>query len=172
MCRKVSKLCAAICEHWHHVPGASLPPALPHSAGCRRCNTELKHQLLQFARLSLFLFSSTVLRLPLGSQHYRPRHQGTLIQVEAALGKVHKIQRDDSSLKCAPKGFDSILAKGRQEPDGKMDAKVKLDKHDVAVPQSKPLPQADSASSSFQQSEYLVYQESQQRLRYVLTFKW
>lgn len=94
------------------------------------------------------------------------------VQVEAALGKVHTIQRDDSSLSCAPKGFDSILAKGRQEPNGKMDVKVKLDKHDVAVPQAKPEPQDDAASSSFHQSEYLVYKESQQRLRYVLTFKW
>lgn len=94
------------------------------------------------------------------------------LQVEAALGKVHPIQKDDSSLKSAPSGFDSILAKGRQEPDDKKDVKVKLDKHDVAVPQAKPLPQADSANSSFHQSEYLVYKESQQRLRYVLTFKW
>lgn len=95
-----------------------------------------------------------------------------LLQVEAALGKVHKIQQDDHKLTSAPSGFDSILAKGRQEPDGEKDTKVKLDKRDVSVPQGKPLPQPDAASSSFSQSEYLVYKESQQRLRYVLTFKW
>lgn len=92
--------------------------------------------------------------------------------VEAALGKMHSIQRDDSSLKSAPAGFDSILAKGRQEPDGRQDALLKIGKHNVCVPQGTPLPQSDSSGSSFYQSEYLVYRENQQRLRYVLTFKW
>lgn len=85
---------------------------------------------------------------------------------------MHSIQQDDSSLKCAPKGFDSILAKGRQEPDDQKDVKLKLDGKDVAVPQAKPQPQHDASNSSFHQSEYLVYKESQQRLRYIMTFKW
>jgi poly [ADP-ribose] polymerase len=38
---------------------------------------------------------------------------------EVAIGKQHVIQRDDGSLTQAPKGSDSVLAKGTQEP-GKM----------------------------------------------------
>lgn len=92
--------------------------------------------------------------------------------VEAALGNVHSIHRDDSSLKSAPSGYDSILAKGRQEPDSQRDALLEIDARDVCVPQGAPVPQGDSAGSSFHQSEYLVNEEHQQRLRYVLSFKW
>ena len=35
---------------------------------------------------------------------------------EVALGKEKEITRDDSSLKSAPTGFDSVVAKGRTEP--------------------------------------------------------
>lgn len=92
--------------------------------------------------------------------------------VEAALGHVHSIQRDDSSLTSAPTGYDSILGKGRQEPDSQRNTHLKIDARDVCVPQGSPVPQDDSAGSSFHQSEYLVYKEHQQRLRYVLSFKW
>ena len=37
---------------------------------------------------------------------------------EVALGKEKHIDRDDSSLVAAPKGYDSIVAKGRTEPGG------------------------------------------------------
>ena len=47
-----------------------------------------------------------------------PSRDGTGIMFlnEVAIGKQHVITRDDSSLKVAPKGFDSVLAKGRVEP--------------------------------------------------------
>lgn len=35
---------------------------------------------------------------------------------EVALGSEHSITRDDSSLKAAPKGFDSVVARGHTEP--------------------------------------------------------
>ena len=35
---------------------------------------------------------------------------------EVALGKIKEITRNESSLTAAPKGFDSVLAKGNQEP--------------------------------------------------------
>jgi poly [ADP-ribose] polymerase len=38
----------------------------------------------------------------------------------------------------------------------------------VIVPQGKPVKQSKYSKSSFTQSEYLVYRESQVRLRYVL----
>ena len=41
---------------------------------------------------------------------------GIMFLVEAALGKEHHIKQDDWTLKAAPKGYDSIVAKGRTEP--------------------------------------------------------
>ena len=41
---------------------------------------------------------------------------GIMFLNEVTLGKEHHITCDDSSLVVAPKGFDSIVARGRQEP--------------------------------------------------------
>lgn len=41
---------------------------------------------------------------------------GIMFLNEVALGKEHHITRDDSSLVVAPKGFDSIVARGCTEP--------------------------------------------------------
>ena len=41
---------------------------------------------------------------------------GIMFLVEVALGKEHEITMDNSSLKSAPKGFDSVVARGRTEP--------------------------------------------------------
>ena len=90
---------------------------------------------------------------------------------EVALGKEHSITADDSSLKAAPKGFDSIVARGQKEPDPKHDITFKYDGKDVIVPQGKPIAMKQYARSSFDQSEYLVYKESQIRLRYALQVK-
>ena len=57
---------------------------------------------------------------------------------EVALGKQKEIFRDDGSLVAAPAGFDSILAKGRTEPDPKFDEKIKLGEFEVIVPVGKP----------------------------------
>jgi poly [ADP-ribose] polymerase len=93
---------------------------------------------------------------------------GVMFLAEVALGKEHSITRDDSSLKVAPKGFDSIVARGRTEPDSKHDITWKFDGKKVIVPQGKPIAQKQYADSSFSESEYLVYRESQIRLRYAL----
>jgi hypothetical protein len=65
------------------------------------------------------------------------------------LGEEHSITRDDSSLKCAPKGFDSIVARGYTGPDSKKDVIIKIDGKDVAVPQSKVVEQNQYKGSSF-----------------------
>ena len=90
---------------------------------------------------------------------------------EAALGKEHHIVRDDPSLSKPPAGFQSVVAKGWTEPDPSQDATVTLDGQSVHVAQSKPAQQPDYKNSSFMQSEYLLYQESQARIRYMLTMK-
>lgn len=100
----------------------------------------------------------------------RGRRLGCMFLVEAALGKEHSITRDDSSLKRAPPGFDSIVARGCKEPDPASDITVSIDGNSVTVPLGVPKPMPQYSQSSFSQSEYLLYQESQHRIRYVLTF--
>ena len=84
---------------------------------------------------------------------------------EAALGKEHHIQRDDSSLRAAPPGFDSIVAKGRQEPQPGTETSLTIGGKKVSVPQGKPVPQKEAENSSFSQSEYLL------QMRYLLKIK-
>jgi len=96
---------------------------------------------------------------------------GIMFLNEVALGTEKIIHRDDSSLRVAPAGFDSVLAQGRQEPDPSKDTTITLDKKEVVVPQGKPKPTKSANGSSFHNSEYLVYKESQNRIRYLLKFK-
>ncbi|MBL8799565.1 MAG: WGR domain-containing protein [Planctomycetia bacterium] len=92
---------------------------------------------------------------------------GVMFLAEAALGKEHTITRDDSSLRCAPKGCDCIVARGHTEPDPQHDIEWEFEGKKVVVPQGKPI-KSKYTNSSFTQSEYLLYKESQARLRYVL----
>ena len=50
---------------------------------------------------------------------------GIMFLTEVALGKEHHIDRDNSSLKAAPKGFDCVVAKGWTEP-GTMEELLQL----------------------------------------------
>ncbi|XP_050414615.1 protein mono-ADP-ribosyltransferase PARP3 [Patella vulgata] len=93
---------------------------------------------------------------------------GVMFLSEVALGKEKVIYTDDHTLKSAPKGFDSVLAKGDTEPDPSKDKIIKIDGNDVIIPQGKPIKQNNPSRSNFSQSEYLVYKESQNRLRYML----
>ena len=96
---------------------------------------------------------------------------GVMFLGEAALGKEHHIDTDDPSLRSAPAGYDSIVAQGRQEPDSKGDEEIELDGNTVVVPTGRPINRPKWNHSRFQNSEYLVYKESQARLRYVMTIE-
>ncbi|RHY96826.1 hypothetical protein DYB35_009578 [Aphanomyces astaci] len=107
--------------------------------------------------------------------YVRPTHVdghniGCLFLVEAALGKMHEIRQDDSRLTKAPAGYDSVLAKGTLHPNPDEDRIVQLDGQDVRVNVGRPVT-LKNEHSSFHHDEYLVYQECQQRLRYIITFK-
>src|SRR5688572_2725373 len=95
---------------------------------------------------------------------------GVMFLAEGAIGKQHSIIQDDSSLKQPPKGYDSIIARGHTEPDPSKEIIWTGFDHGkkVVVPQGKPIKVKEYAKSSFSQSEYLVYKESQVRLRYAL----
>ena len=96
---------------------------------------------------------------------------GVMFLAEAVLGKEHSITRDDSSLKAAPKGYHSIVARGQKEPDPNDDITHEFEGREVVIPQGKPIPMKQYARSSFDQSEYLVYKESQVRIRYCCQVK-
>ncbi|XP_056357471.1 LOW QUALITY PROTEIN: protein mono-ADP-ribosyltransferase PARP3-like [Oenanthe melanoleuca] len=93
---------------------------------------------------------------------------GIMFLTEVALGKPYRITRDDPTLCQPPAGYDSVLACGRTEPDPAQDEEVLLDGKKVLVCQGKPIPMAAYKDSSFSQSEYLIYQESQCRIRYLV----
>jgi len=93
---------------------------------------------------------------------------GFMFLNEVALGKEHHINQDDSSLTKPPAGYDSIIAKGWTEPDPSKDTTITLQGNAVTVPQGKPIKQAKWNSSSFSQSEYLIYREDQNHIRYLL----
>jgi poly [ADP-ribose] polymerase len=93
---------------------------------------------------------------------------GVMFLAEAALGREHTITQDNSSLKAAPKGYDCIVARGQTEPDPTHDIVWTFEGKKVVVPQGKPIKQSKFGRSSFSQSEYLLYRESQVRLRYAL----
>ena len=88
---------------------------------------------------------------------------------EVVLGKENHITYDNSSLRSPPSGYDSVVALGQTEPDPSADVELVIDEKPVKVPQGKP--KARGVSSSFSQSEYLIYKESQNRIRYLLKMK-
>jgi poly [ADP-ribose] polymerase len=97
---------------------------------------------------------------------------GLMVLNEVALGKEYHITQDDSSLKAAPKGYDCVVAQGRQEPNPKDDIYVDGEFGKIRIAQGKPQDRNEYAKSSFWQSEYLVYDEAQNYMRYLIKFKW
>ncbi|NXL95839.1 PARP3 polymerase, partial [Alectura lathami] len=93
---------------------------------------------------------------------------GLMFLTEVALGKPYRITCDEPTLRQPPDGYDSVLACGRTEPDPAQDKEVLLDGKKVLVCQGKPIPMPAYKDSSFFQSEYLIYQENQCRIRYLV----
>ncbi|RLV99526.1 hypothetical protein DV515_00009665 [Chloebia gouldiae] len=96
---------------------------------------------------------------------------GIMFLTEVALGKPYRITCDDPTLCQPPAGYDSVLACGRTEPDPAQDEEVLLDGKKVLVCQGKPIPMPAYKDSSFSQSEYLIYKESQCRIRYLVQLR-
>lgn len=88
--------------------------------------------------------------------------------VEAVLGTEHTFTGHEGYLKCAPEGCDSVVARGLNQPDPKLDVYYTFDDRKVIVPQGKPI--RSLKKSNFHHNEFLIYQESQHRIRYVLLF--
>ncbi|XP_062923847.1 protein mono-ADP-ribosyltransferase PARP3 [Mobula hypostoma] len=94
--------------------------------------------------------------------------EGIMFLTEVALGNVHYIFNDDPQLRKPPTGFDSVVARGHTEPDPSQDKVEIIDEKRVIVSQGKPKKVKLAKNSSFDQSEYVIYQESQARLRYLV----
>ncbi|KAJ8409345.1 hypothetical protein AAFF_G00235430 [Aldrovandia affinis] len=99
------------------------------------------------------------------------KNTGVMFLNEVALGKERAITSDDGSLTSPPKGYDSVVARGRMEPDPSKDVTITLDGKEVTVPQGPAINQPKYKGSSFYNSEYLIYKESQCRIRYLLEMK-
>ncbi|KAM6197506.1 LOW QUALITY PROTEIN: protein mono-ADP-ribosyltransferase PARP3-like [Sarcoramphus papa] len=93
---------------------------------------------------------------------------GIMFLMEVALGKTYRITCDDPTLCQLPAGYDSVLACGWTELDPTQDEEVLLDGKKVLVCQGKPNPMPAYKDSSFSQSEYLIYQDSQCRIRHLV----
>ncbi|CAK5114466.1 unnamed protein product [Aphanomyces euteiches] len=89
--------------------------------------------------------------------------------VEAALGQMNEIHQDDTTITKPPTGFDSVVAKGKTHPNPDEDQVITLDNQQVRVNAGKWI--KSGVESAFSFDEYLVYEESQQRLRFIVTFK-
>ncbi|XP_005522203.1 PREDICTED: poly [ADP-ribose] polymerase 3 [Pseudopodoces humilis] len=96
---------------------------------------------------------------------------GIMFLTEVALGKPYRITRDDPTLCQPPAGYDSVLACGQTEPDPAQDKEMLMDGKKVLVCQGKPICIPAYKDSSFSQSEYLIYQESQCRIRYLVQIR-
>ena len=76
---------------------------------------------------------------------------------------MHTLHTEPRLWVCSPavilrpdQGFDSVVARGVQEPDPSKDTKLAIDGKQVTVPQGKPKSVATYRKSSFGSSEYLV----------------
>ncbi|KAI9359209.1 poly polymerase 3-like protein [Zopfochytrium polystomum] len=105
-----------------------------------------------------------------GFTSYTSGSVGCMFLNEVILGKEYTITRDDSSLRKAPAGFDSVVARGSQEPDSAADITIDGEYGPIVVPVGVPKP-TEHKGSSFNQSEYLVYDEAQVRMKYVVVIE-
>jgi len=99
-------------------------------------------------------------------------HTGIMFLSEVVLGNEHSIVKDDPTLKTAPPGFDCVIARGWTEPDPAKDVTLNMEGKEVKVPQGKPINMPKWKGSNFTHTEYVVYKESQCRLRYLLKIQW
>ncbi|XP_047498120.1 protein mono-ADP-ribosyltransferase PARP3-like isoform X2 [Penaeus chinensis] len=102
--------------------------------------------------------------------HFEGESVSFMFLVEVALGTPFETAQGDSSLTRAPAGYGSVVGRGRTEPDPQGDKTLALDGHEVTVPAGAPVPQQEWSGSSVEKSEYLIYQESQAQLRFLIKF--
>ncbi|KAK7068526.1 Poly [ADP-ribose] polymerase 3 [Halocaridina rubra] len=98
------------------------------------------------------------------------KNVGFMFLIETALGRIKYVKMGNSSLKKPPDGFNCVGAKGRLEPDSSKDQIRTFGGKRVIIPVGAPSRQKDFESSGFLRTEYVVYNEEQMRLRYLVKF--
>lgn len=100
---------------------------------------------------------------------------GIIFLAEAALGRQYVVPTDShsaSSLRSAPPGYDSVRTASLSVPDPAGNVDLTLDGQSVTLatgaPCSTAKPGSGNAVPAFIQREYLVYDEAQIRLRYLV----
>jgi hypothetical protein len=90
---------------------------------------------------------------------------------EAALGKQFQVFKETLEVRrfCkAPAGFDSVKAVGKNSPDPSGDVVLKIEGHDVKFATGEPVQVKTDKELSFSQNEFLVYDPTQVRLRFLV----
>jgi len=96
---------------------------------------------------------------------------GIMFLAEAALGRQFQISKETSAvhaLCAAPHGYDSVKAVGKSCPDPSGDVTLQLDGLPCKFATGRPQQVKEYAASSFSQNEFLVYNQDQVRLRYLV----
>ena len=101
-----------------------------------------------------------------------PTNEFCVFLGEVALGKRKSIIRDDSSLVKAPNGYDCIVAEGQHDWDTNNMKPININGNDVYIPKGKIVNRPQYSNSNFDFSEYLVYHEEQNQIRYCYRLKW
>lgn len=110
------------------------------------------------------------------SSSYCVKHgnTGLVLLNEIVLGNIHRIYRDDPTIRKPPKNYDSVLACGLKQPDESedyIDENLSPSGHPVIIPYGK-VKNTKIASSTFMHNEFLVYDEGQCHMRYLLKLEW
>lgn len=98
---------------------------------------------------------------------------GLVLLNEIVLGNIHKIYRDDPTIRKPPQNYDSVLACGHKQPDEKsdyIDKSLSPSGHPVIIPSGSI--KKTNVNSSFIHNEFLVYDEGQCHMRYLLKLEW
>jgi len=98
---------------------------------------------------------------------------GLLLLAEVALGEPYELLGAKTSLKKAPKGFDSVKGCGKTMPDPSGESALGDDGEDaqVIVPTGKGVPSTEVSKSELLYNEYIVYKSNQVKLRYLVRLK-
>lgn len=94
-------------------------------------------------------------------------HFRAMLLCEVAVGEPYKIRSPNPDLTGPPEGYDSVQALGRQGPDP---AGMFLTKAGVGIPLGH-VKTASSSSASMAHNEFIVYDESRVKIRYVMLFE-
>ncbi|XP_063952648.1 protein mono-ADP-ribosyltransferase PARP3-like [Lytechinus pictus] len=100
----------------------------------------------------------------------RVDNNAVLFLMEVALGNSEETDEYDRDVTYLEEEYDSLTARGRQEPDLSQDVVLKLDGNDVTFSLGAPIAQEKYSEAEFNFTKYVLFTKSQYRIRYVCLF--